>query len=37
MKVKKAKKQQDVWNEIDESMKNPDFVRAAYEFIRLTT
>ena len=36
MKMKKPKKN-DVWDEIEQNMKDPDFVRAAYEFIRLTT
>ena len=36
MKTKKPKNH-DVWDEIEERMKDPDFVRAAYEFIRLTT
>ena len=37
MKTKKPKQHKDVWDEIEEHMKDPDFVRAAYEFIRLTT
>lgn len=37
MKSKKPKKYNDIWDEIEERMKDPDFVRAAYEFIRLTT
>ncbi len=27
----------DIWMEIKEAQKNPDFIRAGYEFIRLTT
>ena len=30
-------KKQGVWDEIEEHMKDPNFVKAAYEFIRLTT
>ena len=37
MKIKKSKKHKDIWDEIKEHMKDPNFVRAAYEFIRLTT
>ncbi len=36
MKSEKQKTK-DVWDEIEEHMKDPNFVRAAYEFIRLTT
>ena len=36
MEFKKPKKK-DVWHEIEESMKDPDFVKAVHEFIRLTT
>ena len=37
MKAKKQKNRKDVWDEIEEHMKDPEYVRAAYEFIRLTT
>jgi len=37
MKAKNNKKHKDVWDKIKEDMKDPNFVRAAYEFIRLTT
>jgi len=35
MKAKAAK--MDIWEQIKEHQKDPDFIRAAYEFIRLTT
>lgn len=36
MKCAKANKK-DIWGIIKEDQKDPDFIRAAYEFIRLTT
>lgn len=35
-KTKNSKKM-DVWDEIEEHMKNPNFVKAVKEFIKLTT
>lgn len=35
MKTKSCKK--DFWKEIKEHQKDPEFIRAAYEFVRLTT
>ncbi|MBS3123555.1 hypothetical protein J4437_02875 [Candidatus Woesearchaeota archaeon] len=35
MKQKKVKK--DIWEQIKESQKDPEFIRAAYEFIRYHT
>jgi hypothetical protein len=31
--VKKQRCDQEVWKEIEENMKNPEYVKAAYEFI----
>lgn len=36
MKAKKSKKK-DIWDEIEEHMKDPNFVKAVHEFIRITT
>ena len=36
MNTKRSNKK-DVWEEIEEHMKNPNFVKAVKEFIRLTT
>ncbi len=27
----------DIWKKIEEAQKDPEYIRAAYEFIRLTT
>ncbi len=35
--VRKQTVKKDIWEKIKEAQKNPDFIRAGYEFIRLTT
>ena len=35
--VKKQKQKQDIWEQIKEAQKDPEFIRAAYEFIRYHT
>ena len=36
MKTKTSAKK-DIWEQIKEHQKDPEYIRAAYEFIRLTT
>ena len=35
--IKKQKKKTDVWERIKEWQKDPEFIRAGYEFIRIHT
>jgi hypothetical protein len=34
MMAKKQKAKEDIWDQIKEWQKDPDFIRAAYEFVR---
>ena len=36
-KGRTIKKQNDIWKQIKENQKDPEFIRAAYEFIRYHT
>lgn len=35
--AKKQKAKEDIWEKIKEWQKDPEFIRAAYEFVRLHT
>jgi hypothetical protein len=37
MKKKKAKCESNIWEQIELAQKNPEFIRAVYEFVREST